>query len=149
MIWEALARTSGNKTEAAKLLRGSRDARLYSRLKSIENDAEAEENPSDADQTKRRPDHHDRHQDPDPLFHKSHPWHGISVGDHCPEIVSSFIEMVPTDTVKYEVDKRSGHLKLDRPQKYSSQCPAPIRFHSADLLRNPVWQLRRGQNGTQ
>ena len=60
--------------------------------------------------------------------YKSHPWHGISVGDRAPEIVSSFIEMVPTDTVKYEVDKRSGHLKLDRPQKYSSQCPAPYGF---------------------
>ncbi len=60
--------------------------------------------------------------------YKAHPWHGISVGERAPEIVASFIEMVPTDTVKYEVDKRSGHLKLDRPQKYSSQCPAPYGF---------------------
>jgi inorganic pyrophosphatase len=39
-----------------------------------------------------------------------------------------YVEMVPGDTVKYEVDKRSGHLMLDRPQKYSSQCPAPYGF---------------------
>ncbi|MBL9043431.1 MAG: inorganic pyrophosphatase [Myxococcales bacterium] len=60
--------------------------------------------------------------------YQAHPWHGISVGDCAPDIVASFIEMVPTDTVKYEVDKRSGHLKLDRPQKFSSQCPAPYGF---------------------
>ena len=60
--------------------------------------------------------------------YQAHPWHGISVGDRAPDIVASFVEMVPTDTVKYEVDKRSGHLKLDRPQKFSSQCPAPYGF---------------------
>ena len=60
--------------------------------------------------------------------YQSPPWHGISIGERAPDIVASFIEMVPTDTVKYEVDKRSGHLKLDRPQKYSSQCPAPYGF---------------------
>jgi len=47
LIFEALARSSGNKTEAAKLL-GITRRRLYSRLKSIENDSEAEENPSES-----------------------------------------------------------------------------------------------------
>lgn len=51
LIRESLARTSGNKTEAAKLL-GITRRRLYSRLKSIENDSEAEENPSDAETNK-------------------------------------------------------------------------------------------------
>ena len=37
--------------------------------------------------------------------HKAHPWHGISLGDNVPEEVRAFIEIVPTDTVKYEVDK--------------------------------------------
>lgn len=36
--------------------------------------------------------------------------------------------MVPTDTVKYEVDKDSGYLKLDRPQKYSNVVPALYGF---------------------
>jgi len=40
-----------------------------------------------------------------------------------PEIVNSYIEMVPTDTVKYELDKASGLLKVDRPQKFSSMPP--------------------------
>lgn len=63
-----------------------------------------------------------------PTPHLAHPWHGISPGDDAPAQVTAFIEMVPTDTVKYEVDKQSGHLKIDRPQKYSSQCPAPYGF---------------------
>ena len=36
--------------------------------------------------------------------HKAHPWHGISLGNSVPEEVRAFIEIVPTDTVKYEVD---------------------------------------------
>ena len=33
------------------------------------------------------------------LRYKSHPWHGIDVGDKAPDIVTCFIEVVPTDTV--------------------------------------------------
>src|SRR5262245_52477996 len=63
---------------------------------------------------------------PSPL--QAHPWHGIPAGDLAPEVVNVFIELVPTDTVKYEVDKASGHLKLDRPQMFSSLCRAPYGF---------------------
>jgi inorganic pyrophosphatase len=59
---------------------------------------------------------------------QAHPWHGIAPGPEAPEIVYAFIEVVPSDTVKYEVDKVSGHLKLDRPQKFSNVCPAPYGF---------------------
>lgn len=62
------------------------------------------------------------------LRYKSHPWHGIDVGDDAPNSVMAFIEMVPTDTVKYEVDKTSGYLKIDRPQKYSNVVPALYGF---------------------
>lgn len=62
------------------------------------------------------------------LRYKSHPWHGLDIGDNAPEKVTSFIEMVPTDTVKYEVDKVSGYLKIDRPQKYSNVIPALYGF---------------------
>jgi inorganic pyrophosphatase len=62
------------------------------------------------------------------LKHKAHPWHGIDIGEKAPEEVISFIEMVPTDTVKYEVHKPTGYLILDRPQKYSSILPALYGF---------------------
>ncbi len=62
------------------------------------------------------------------LRHKAHPWHGIDIGENAPEEVVTFIEMVPTDTVKYEVHKETGYLILDRPQKYSSILPALYGF---------------------
>lgn len=43
-------------------------------------------------------------------------------------MVNAYIEIVPTDVVKYELDKESGHLKIDRPQRFSSLCPAPYGF---------------------
>ncbi|TKB72715.1 MAG: inorganic pyrophosphatase, partial [Nitrospira sp.] len=57
------------------------------------------------------------------LMFKAHPWHGVSIGDKAPEVVTAYIEIVPTDTVKYEVDKDSGFLKVDRPQRFSNFCP--------------------------
>ncbi len=62
------------------------------------------------------------------LRYKSHPWHGVSIGDKAPEVITCFVEMVPTDTVKYEVDKESGYLIIDRPQKYSNVIPALYGF---------------------
>ncbi len=62
------------------------------------------------------------------LRYKSHPWHGVFIGKCAPEKVTAFIEVVPTDTVKYEIDKDSGYLRLDRPQKYSNVVPALYGF---------------------
>ncbi len=62
------------------------------------------------------------------LRYKSHPWHGIDIGDKAPDIVHCFIEVVPTDTIKYEIDKVSGYLRIDRPQKYSNVVPALYGF---------------------
>ena len=59
---------------------------------------------------------------------KVHPWHGVSIGEKSPAIVNAYIEIVPTDSVKYEIDKATGHLKVDRPQKYSSLCPTLYGF---------------------
>jgi inorganic pyrophosphatase len=57
------------------------------------------------------------------VMFKPHPWHGISMGDGAPEIVTCYIEIVPTDSVKYEIDKTTGYLKVDRPQRFSSFSP--------------------------
>jgi inorganic pyrophosphatase len=62
------------------------------------------------------------------LLYRPHPWHGISIGDQAPEKVTAFIEIVPTDTVKYELDKPSGYLKVDRPQKFSNVYPTLYGF---------------------
>lgn len=60
--------------------------------------------------------------------YKAHPWHGVSLGNKVPEVVRTFIEIVPTDTVKYEIDKKTGYLCIDRPQKYSNIIPALYGF---------------------
>lgn len=62
------------------------------------------------------------------LRYKSHPWHGVDIGKHSPKQVTCFIEMVPSDTVKYEVDKKTGYLQIDRPQKYANFAPALYGF---------------------
>lgn len=61
-------------------------------------------------------------------INKAHPWHGIPIGDNVPDEVTVFIEIVPRDTVKYEVDKETGYLKIDRPQQYSNVVPANYGF---------------------
>lgn len=53
----------------------------------------------------------------------AHPWHGISSGPNVPELVTAFIEIVPTDTVKYEIDKESGYLKLTGHKNIQTYCP--------------------------
>lgn len=62
------------------------------------------------------------------LTFKAHPWHGIPAGPEAPRVVTAYIEIVPTDTVKYEIDKASGHLKVDRPQMFSNVCPTLYGF---------------------
>jgi inorganic pyrophosphatase len=59
---------------------------------------------------------------------KAHPWHGVSAGENIPETVNAFIEIVPSDQVKYEVDKESGYLAIDRPHKFSNIVPALYGF---------------------
>jgi inorganic pyrophosphatase len=56
---------------------------------------------------------------------RPHPWHGIPIGPDAPRVVTAYVEIVPTDTVKYEIDKTTGYLKVDRPQKFSNVCPTP------------------------
>lgn len=42
------------------------------------------------------------------------PWHDVSVGDGAPEVVHAIIEIPKDSHIKYEIDKESGMLKLDR-----------------------------------
>jgi inorganic pyrophosphatase len=59
---------------------------------------------------------------------RPHPWHGLAVGPDPPRTVNAFIEITPFDLVKYEVDKLTGYLRVDRPQRTSSQPPALYGF---------------------
>jgi len=59
---------------------------------------------------------------------RPHPWHGLEVGPNPPHLVHAYIEITPFDFVKYEVDKVTGYLKVDRPQRTSSQPPALYGF---------------------
>lgn len=59
---------------------------------------------------------------------RPHPWHGLAVGPQPPELVTAFIEITPFDVVKYEIDKHSGYLRVDRPQRSSSVPPALYGF---------------------
>lgn len=79
-----------------------------------------------------------------------HPWHGVDVGDKAPEVITTFIEIVPTDTIKYEIDKKSGWLKVDRPQLYSNIVPALYGFIPQTLCDVEVGNyccLKTGQTG--
>lgn len=60
--------------------------------------------------------------------YQAHPWHGVPPGEEVPKIVNTFVEIVANSTLKYEVDKESGLLKIDRPQRYSSLCPTLYGF---------------------
>ncbi len=62
------------------------------------------------------------------LRYKSHPWHGIELHSDSPNSLMAFVEVTPHDSVKYEIDKLSGYLKVDRPQKFSNIVPALYGF---------------------
>jgi inorganic pyrophosphatase len=55
---------------------------------------------------------------------RPHPWHGLEVGREPPAFVNAYIEITPFDLIKYEVDKVTGYLRVDRPQRTSSNPPA-------------------------
>jgi inorganic pyrophosphatase len=59
---------------------------------------------------------------------RPHPWHGLETGADAPRIVTAYIEITPFDLMKYEVDKETGYLRVDRPQRTSSQPPALYGF---------------------
>lgn len=85
------------------------------------------------------------------MKYKAHPWHGISAGENVPEEVNVCVEIIPTDTVKYEIDKDTGWLQIDRPQKYSNFVPALYGFVPRTYCDENVKQvsIENGGNPTQ
>ncbi len=86
---------------------------------------------------------------PPPVSHfRPHPWHGLDVGPDPPQILNAYIEITPFDLMKYEVDKVSGYLRVDRPQRSSAQHPALYGFvprtYCADHVRRLAPGAKRG-----
>ena len=48
------------------------------------------------------------------ISHVVHPWHGVPSGKQAPRVVNAIIEIPQGSRCKYEIDKASGLLKLDR-----------------------------------
>ncbi|APD07686.1 inorganic diphosphatase [Flavobacteriaceae bacterium UJ101] len=57
-----------------------------------------------------------------------HPWHDVSFGDNTPEQITGIIEIPKNCRAKYELDKESGMLILDRVLYSSINYPANYGF---------------------
>lgn len=79
---------------------------------------------------------------------RPHPWHGLDPGERAPDVVQAWIEICPFDLVKYEVDKVSGYLRVDRPQRTSSQPPTLYGFiprtYCGERIRDLMDGAQRG-----
>lgn len=79
---------------------------------------------------------------PPPFYRwRPHPWHGLDVGPKPPNVVHAYIEITPFDLMKYEVDKITGYLRVDRPQRTSSQPPSLYGFIPRTYCGRRVGQL--------
>lgn len=78
---------------------------------------------------------------------RPHPWHGLEVGPDPPRLVHAFIEITPFDRVKYELDKHTGYLRVDRPQRTSSLPPNLYGFIPRTYCGDRVASLSPGSNG--
>lgn len=58
----------------------------------------------------------------------SNPWHNVSCGEDVPEVIQAIIEIPKGSKAKYELDKESGLLKLDRVLFSSVHYPANYGF---------------------
>ena len=81
---------------------------------------------------------------PKPFYRwRPHPWHGLDLGPEPPRIVHAFIEICPFDLVKYEVDKTTGYLRVDRPHRTSSQHPTLYGFIPKTFCGDKVGALMK------
>ena len=82
---------------------------------------------------------------PKPFYRwRPHPWHGLEVGPDPPRIVHAYIEITPFDLVKYEIDKVTGYIRVDRPQRTSSLPPTLYGFIPRTYCHRRVQALSPG-----
>ena len=79
-----------------------------------------------------------------------HPWHDVEVGNEAPEVVTSVIEVPRGSKIKYELDKTSGLIKVDRILFSSVHYPSNYGFIPQTLCedRDPLDILVLGQEPT-
>jgi inorganic pyrophosphatase len=75
---------------------------------------------------------------------RPHPWHGLDVGKDPPKLVQAYIEITPFDLMKYEIDKSTGYLRVDRPQRNSSLPPTLYGFIPRTFCGEEVKALCEG-----
>jgi inorganic pyrophosphatase len=79
---------------------------------------------------------------------RPHPWHGLETWEEeagsATGVVNAFIEITPFDLVKYEVDKTTGYLRVDRPHKTSSLPPTLYGFIPRTYCAERVQALMPG-----
>lgn len=78
---------------------------------------------------------------------RPHPWHGLDAGPEPPEILNAFIEITPFDLMKYEIDKVSGYLRVDRPQRSSAQHPERLQHYFLTYKLVPGRRAQAGVSG--
>jgi hypothetical protein len=59
-----------------------------------------------------------------------HPWHDVDLGDDVPSLVPVVIEVPKGSKTKYELDKKSGLLRVDRILFSSVHYPGPTMASS-------------------
>lgn len=78
---------------------------------------------------------------------RPHPWHGLQSGPNPPTLVNVFVEITPFDLVKYEIDKGTGFLRVDRAQRTSSLPPALYGFIPRTYAHDRVAALMPDSQG--
>jgi len=72
----------------------------------------------------------------------------LEIGPEPPGILNAYIEITPFDLMKYEVDKVSGYLRVDRPQRSSAQPPTLYGFvprtYCGERVRKLAPKAKRG-----
>ena len=75
---------------------------------------------------------------------RPHPWHGLETGREPPRYVNAYVEITPFDLIKYEIDKATGYLRVDRPQRTSSQPPSLYGFIPRTFCGREIAALCKG-----
>jgi inorganic pyrophosphatase len=79
--------------------------------------------------------------------YRPHPWHGLPSGPRVPELLNAYIEITPFDAVKWEIDKETGYLRVDRPQASNSLPPTLYGFVPRTYCGERVAKLAGTERG--